>query len=131
MVVANTEDGGKKTVPLYEKGTDVFYRNAAGVVPAHILSNHLDDLLDPYYSIRLEDGREKQTDNAHINLTREGFEEEDRKKREAEEADRKKRETRKHRDDTSCPSSPINLSGTSTLCLCNSIDHQVIQSIYI
>ena len=37
----------------------------------------------------------------------------------------------KHRDDTSCPSSPIHLSGTSTLCLCNSIDHQVIQSNYI
>lgn len=36
---------------------------------ATILESHLDDLLDPYYSIRLADGREKQTDNAHLLMT--------------------------------------------------------------
>lgn len=74
MVEAKTEEGGTKTVPLYDKGIDVYYKNFAGIQPAHILSNHLDDLLDPYYSIRLEDGREKQTDNAHIRLTAKDFE---------------------------------------------------------
>ena len=74
MVEAKKEEGGTKTVPLYDKGIDVYYKNFAGIQPAHILSNHLDDLLDPYYSIRLEDGREKQTDNAHIRLTALEFE---------------------------------------------------------
>ena len=32
---------------------------------------HLDDLLEPYYYIRMEDGREKQADNAHITLLKE------------------------------------------------------------
>lgn len=69
MVEAKTEDGGWKTVPLYEVGMSVFYKNAAGTQPAEILAAHLDDLLDPFYDVRLEDGREKQTDNAHISLT--------------------------------------------------------------
>ena len=51
---------------------DVYYKsNGAIVSSAHIVDVHLDDLLEPYYSIRLEDGREKQTDNAHITLVRE------------------------------------------------------------
>lgn len=66
LVEAKTEDGGTKMVPLYSAEMDVFYRGPKGVLEAHILDVHFDDLLDPYYTIRLEDGREKQTDNAHI-----------------------------------------------------------------
>ncbi|KAL7462670.1 hypothetical protein ACHAXS_004921 [Conticribra weissflogii] len=71
MVQANTEDGGTKIVPRYEAGMDVYYKGPNGIIEARILESHLDDLLDPYYTVRLEDGREKQTDNAHITLTKE------------------------------------------------------------
>jgi len=66
MVEAKTAEGGTKMVPMYEVGMHVRYKNAAGIQPAKILGAHLDDLMEPYYSIRFEDGREKQTDNAHI-----------------------------------------------------------------
>jgi len=72
MVEAKTEDGGTKIVPMYAAEMELYYKNAEGLQKATILSVHLDDLLDPYYSIRLEDGREKQTDNAHLILTLEG-----------------------------------------------------------
>jgi hypothetical protein len=68
MVEAKTEEGGTKLVPLYKADMDVYYRGPQGVTTAHIVKTHLDDLLEPYYTIRLEDGREKQTDNAHISL---------------------------------------------------------------
>ena len=68
MVEAKTEEGGTKLVPLYKAEMDVYYRGPQGVTTAHIVKTHLDDLLEPYYTIRLEDGREKQTDNAHISL---------------------------------------------------------------
>ena len=68
MVEAKTEDGGTKIVPIYKADMDVYYRGPQGITVARILKTHLDDLLDPYYTIRLEDGREKQTDNAHISL---------------------------------------------------------------
>lgn len=69
MVEAKTEDGGTKMVPKYAAETELYYKNAEGIQKAKILESHLDDLLDPYYSIRLEDGREKQTDNAHLMMT--------------------------------------------------------------
>jgi len=69
MVEAKTEDGGTKIVPKYAAETKLYYKNSQGIQKATILDAHLDDLLDPYYSIRLEDGREKQTDNAHLLLT--------------------------------------------------------------
>ena len=68
MVQAKTEDGGTKTVPKYEKGMKLLYKNSVGIESCTILDVHLDDMLEPYYTIRLEDGREKQTDNAHIIL---------------------------------------------------------------
>jgi hypothetical protein len=77
MVEAKTEDGGSKIVPLYKAEMDVYYRGPQGIEIAHILSTHLDDLLEPYYTIRLEDGREKQTDNAHISLEKPVVEEEE------------------------------------------------------
>lgn len=68
MVEAKTEDGTSKTVPLYEAGMTLNYKNAAGVQECTIVCVHLDDLLEPYYDIRLADGHEKQTDNAHLML---------------------------------------------------------------
>lgn len=68
MVQAKTEDGKSKTVPLYEAGMALNYKNAEGVTECTILTVHLDDLLEPYYDVRLKDGREKQTDNAHLML---------------------------------------------------------------
>ena len=58
----------RRRVPLYHKGMQVGYRS--GSLPlqaATILSVHQDNLLEPYYTIRIQDdGREKQTDNAHL-----------------------------------------------------------------
>jgi len=69
QVECKTNDGEKKTVPMFKAGTDVRYRGANDdVLPARVLDVHLDGLLEPYYTIRLEDGREKQTDSAHIML---------------------------------------------------------------
>ncbi|KAL3796977.1 hypothetical protein HJC23_000730 [Cyclotella cryptica] len=77
MVEAKTEDGGTKVVPLYKTDMEVYYRGPQGITTALILSTHLDDLLEPYYTIRLPDGREKQTDNAHISLEEPVVEEEE------------------------------------------------------
>lgn len=68
MVQAKTEDGKFKTVPKYEVGMTLNYKNAAGVQECTILSVYLDDLLEPFYDVQLKDGHEKQTDNAHLML---------------------------------------------------------------
>ncbi len=68
MVQAKTEDGNWRTVPLYKAGMDVCYRNDNDVQECKILTVHHDDLLEPYYTVRLLDGKEKQTDNTHIML---------------------------------------------------------------
>jgi hypothetical protein len=47
---------------------DVNYRNDNGIQECKILTVHHNDLLEPYYTIRLQDGKEKQTDNTHIML---------------------------------------------------------------
>ena len=60
MIEAKTEDGGSKLVPKYKKGTSVLYRSPQGIIGVLITDVHLDDLLEPYYSIKLPDGREKQ-----------------------------------------------------------------------
>ena len=68
MVQAKTEDGGIIKVPRYEKDMKVQYKSTSGIQGCTILYVHLDDLLVPYYTVRLDDGKEKQTDNAHIVL---------------------------------------------------------------
>ena len=68
MVQAKTEDGNWRTVPLYEAGMFANYTNANGTQGCTVLTVHLDDLMEPYYTVRLQDGKEKQTDNAHISL---------------------------------------------------------------
>lgn len=59
-VEVKTGDGGTKLVPKYEKGKIVAYKSAQGIVEGLILDVHLDDLLEPYYTIKLVDGKEKQ-----------------------------------------------------------------------
>jgi hypothetical protein len=68
MVQAKTEDGNCRTVPLYEAGMEVCYRNDNEIQECKILTVHLNDLLEPYYTVRLLDGKEKQTENTHIML---------------------------------------------------------------
>ena len=70
QVQCKTEDGGNKMVPMYRVGMDVYYKRNDNVESAKILEVYLDDLLEPYYTIELEDGREKQTDNAHLTVER-------------------------------------------------------------
>lgn len=57
-----------ENIPIFTKGQTVFYRSTQGVAEeALILEVHVDDLLVPYYTIRLLNGeREKQTYGARI-----------------------------------------------------------------
>ena len=59
-------DSGDDTI--FAKGQTVFYTSSQGFAEeALVLEVHHDDLLVPYYTIRLlQDNREKQTDGAHI-----------------------------------------------------------------
>ena len=54
-------------MPMYKAGMEVKYKGRDDtVISARIIDVHLDDLLEPYYTLKLEDEREKQTDNDHI-----------------------------------------------------------------
>lgn len=55
-------------VPRYKTGMAVLYKSSGTIASARILEVHADDECVPYYTLRLEDGREKQTDNDHIAL---------------------------------------------------------------
>jgi hypothetical protein len=68
MDQAKTEDGNWRTVPLNKAGMDVCYRNDNEIQECKILTVHHDNLLEPYYTVRLLDGKEKQTENTHIML---------------------------------------------------------------
>ncbi len=50
-------------MPLYKAGMDVCYRNDNDIQEFKILTVHHDDPLEPYYTVRMLDGKEKQTDN--------------------------------------------------------------------
>lgn len=64
---ATEQSQSKATPEMYTKGTRVYYKKQnEDAVSARILDAHLDDELVPYYTIQLEDGREKQTDHARI-----------------------------------------------------------------
>lgn len=68
-VEAQTASDGAERAPPYAKGATVYYKDSAtnAQTRAVILGVHLDDSLEPYYTIRLAgDGREKQTDGAHL-----------------------------------------------------------------
>ena len=68
-VQAKTENGQWKTVPYYEKGMCVSYVNVYGVQKCTVIAVDLDDCMEPYYTVRFPDGKEKQTDNDHLTLT--------------------------------------------------------------
>jgi len=51
----------------YKEGQQVVYKNSQGSKSAIIKKIHLDDELQPYYTIEV-DGREKQTDDAHLSI---------------------------------------------------------------
>jgi hypothetical protein len=68
MVQAKTEDGNWRTMPLYKAGMDVCYRNDNEIQECAIPAVHHNNLLEPYYTVRLLDKKEKQTDNTHIML---------------------------------------------------------------
>ncbi|KAL7469808.1 hypothetical protein ACHAXS_010056 [Conticribra weissflogii] len=72
----------KSTHQKYRTGQSVFYKrkqnpeshdtgdNEAFLEEATIVGVHFDDSLEPYYTIRMtDDGREKQTDDAHLSET--------------------------------------------------------------
>lgn len=54
-------------ITAYKEGQQVVYTNSEGKCPAVIAKVHYDDQLHPYYTINVQ-GREKQTDNAHLSL---------------------------------------------------------------
>jgi len=75
MVKCQTKDRPsiprKEKAPRYSKGMRVYYSNASTNEtnsPAIVLDVHQDDPSEPYYTIWLEDGREKQTDTGHLQL---------------------------------------------------------------
>lgn len=63
-----TTGSPKKKKPEHHRaGTKVLYKGPSGVlVEARILAAHHDDEMEPYYTIELSCGREKQTDEAHL-----------------------------------------------------------------
>ena len=54
-----------KSASKYRAGQKVYYRSASQIGPATIVKVHLDDELEPFYTIAI-DGKEKQTDDAHL-----------------------------------------------------------------
>jgi len=64
------EDSKRKVVQMFKPGKYVYYKkdDDDDKIFAKILKVQLDDNLEPYYTIQLEDGREVQTDNDHIEL---------------------------------------------------------------
>jgi hypothetical protein len=68
MVQAKTEDGKWKTVPMYESGTIINYTNAYGTQSGIVCTVHRHNMMEPFYTVLLEDGTKKDTDTAHITL---------------------------------------------------------------
>ena len=56
----------------FKEGQQVIYTNSQGSVVAFIKKVHFDDDLEPFYTIDLN-GREKQTDDAHLSLPNESL----------------------------------------------------------
>lgn len=58
----------KAPTSKYKAGQILCYRNNGNSSSAEIVKVHFDDALEPYYSIMLPDGTEKQTDDAHLSF---------------------------------------------------------------
>ena len=50
----------------FQSGQKVYYKSSSYSGPVEILKVHFDDALEPFYTIALTDGKEKQTDDAHL-----------------------------------------------------------------
>ena len=61
----STTDKPAKSMPQYEAGQKVYYKSSSYNGPASIVKVHLDDDLEPFYTIKVQ-GREKQTDHHHL-----------------------------------------------------------------
>ena len=62
-----TTTAPKQEVSKYRTGETVIYRISSGeMTVCTILKVHFDHELDPFYTITLPDGREKQTDDGHL-----------------------------------------------------------------
>jgi hypothetical protein len=59
---------------VYEAKQIVCYKSNGKRYKAQILKKHLDDVLQPFYTIMLPFGKEKQTDNAHLDPLEPSFE---------------------------------------------------------
>eukprot|EP00970_Alexandrium_tamarense_P002488 scaffold358_cov207-Alexandrium_tamarense.AAC.18 len=55
-----------KSPSTFKERNEVVYTNINGSCKATIMAIHYDDELQPYYTIKLPDGREKQTDDSHL-----------------------------------------------------------------
>jgi hypothetical protein len=55
-------------MPLYEAGMDVNYRNDNSIQECKILTVYHDNPLELYYTVRLQDGKEKKTYDTNITL---------------------------------------------------------------
>lgn len=50
----------------FTKGQRAFYRSSKGIAKVTVVGIHHDAKLEPYYTIKLRDGKEKQTDGNHL-----------------------------------------------------------------
>lgn len=57
----------QKNVAKYKTGQRVYYKSSSYVGMVNVVKVHLDDELEPFYTISV-DGKEKQTDDAHLTL---------------------------------------------------------------
>ena len=65
---SDTTSGKVKNPRKYKEGQRVCYKSASYIGEAEILKVHLDDDLEPFYTIRVQ-GKEKQTDDGHLSST--------------------------------------------------------------
>ena len=61
---ASGRSRGKRNT--FVKGQKAFYRSAKGIAKVTVCGIHHDSKLEPYYTIQLRDGKEKQTDGKHL-----------------------------------------------------------------
>ena len=66
LASAPTSANKQAEQPKYKKGDAVCYTSNDKSCKASIVKVHLDDALEPFYTIQLESGKEKQTDDAHL-----------------------------------------------------------------
>lgn len=72
---SETHVAGNKAPSKFRVGQKVEYRDSQNnISTVEIISVHLDDHLEPFYTIKMPDGREKQTDDKHLCVSKNGVE---------------------------------------------------------